>query len=152
MRKSIFPILTVLTAFLIAALIGASCGDDSGDAPTATPDQAPAAQPTAKPDQAPTAQPTEPAPTAAAASARPADSKLAPELIGIESWINSEPLTIEGLRGKVVLIDFWTYTCVNCLRTLPFLKQWQEKYSATTGSSSSACTRRSSSSRRSGRT
>ena len=129
MRKSIFPILTILTAFLIAALLAASCGgDEPGDAPTATTDQAPTAQPTqAQAD----AQPTEPAPTptATATSAAPANSQRAPELVGIESWINSEPLTLEGLRGKVVLIDFWTYTCINCLRTLPFLKEWHAKYS-----------------------
>ena len=130
MRTSIFPVLTILTASLIAALIAASCGgDESADAPTATTaatDQAPAAQPTqAQAD----ARPTEPAPTATATSATPADSQRAPELIGIESWINSEPLTLEGLRGKVVLIDFWTYTCINCLRTLPFLKEWHAKYS-----------------------
>ena len=53
---------------------------------------------------------------------------LAPEFRGISEWINSEPLSIEDLRGKVVLIDFWTYTCVNCIRTMPFLRDWQEKY------------------------
>ena len=129
MRKNILPILTILTAFLIAALLAASCGgDEPGDAPTATTDQAPTAQPTqAQAD----AQPTEPAPapTATATSGAPANSQRAPELVGIESWINSEPLTLEGLRGKVVLIDFWTYTCINCLRTLPFLKEWHAKYS-----------------------
>ena len=52
----------------------------------------------------------------------------APEFSGIDHWINSEPLSIEDLRGKVVLIDFWTYTCVNCIRTMPFLREWQEKY------------------------
>ena len=52
----------------------------------------------------------------------------APEFQGIVNWINSEPLTMEQLRGKVVLIDFWTYTCVNCIRTLPYLKEWQTKY------------------------
>jgi cytochrome c biogenesis protein CcdA/thiol-disulfide isomerase/thioredoxin len=52
----------------------------------------------------------------------------APELVGISQWINSEPQTIKGLRGKVVLIDFWTYSCVNCLRTLPHLKAWDETY------------------------
>ncbi|MDA1129068.1 MAG: redoxin domain-containing protein [Chloroflexi bacterium] len=53
----------------------------------------------------------------------------APEITGIRAWINSEPLTIEELRGKVVLIDFWTYTCVNCIRTFPYLKQWNAQYS-----------------------
>lgn len=54
---------------------------------------------------------------------------IAPEIIGIQAWINSEPLTLAGLRGKVVLVDFWTYSCINCIRTLPYLKQWHEKYS-----------------------
>ena len=52
----------------------------------------------------------------------------APEFEGIVNWINSEPLTMESLRGKVVLIDFWTYTCVNCIRTIPYLRDWQAKY------------------------
>ena len=52
----------------------------------------------------------------------------APEFSDIANWINSEPLTMEELRGKVVLIDFWTYTCVNCIRTMPYLREWQEKY------------------------
>ncbi|MBI5389681.1 thioredoxin family protein [Candidatus Woesearchaeota archaeon] len=54
--------------------------------------------------------------------------KKAPEFAGIERWINTEPLTLEQLRGKVVLVDFWTYTCINCIRTLPYLKEWDEKY------------------------
>ena len=52
----------------------------------------------------------------------------APDFAGIEKWINSEPLKIEQLRGKVVLVDFWTYTCINCIRTLPYLKDWDKKY------------------------
>ena len=43
-------------------------------------------------------------------------------------WINSAPLTREELRGRVVLIDFWDYTCINCLRTLPYLARWHERY------------------------
>lgn len=54
----------------------------------------------------------------------------APEFQGIDNWINSDPLTMEQLKGKVVLIDFWTYTCVNCIRTLPYLKEWHAKYAA----------------------
>lgn len=53
---------------------------------------------------------------------------MAPELILGGSWLNSEPLSLERLRGKVVLIDFWTYSCINCQRTLPYLKNWWEKY------------------------
>src|SRR3989338_2253577 len=52
----------------------------------------------------------------------------APEFAGIATWINSEPLTLEELKGKVVLVDFWTYSCINCIRTLPYLKDWHEKY------------------------
>jgi len=59
----------------------------------------------------------------------PANSvNLAPELVGIQGWINSNGETLAGLRGKVVLIDFWTYSCINCIRTIPHLKEWHEKY------------------------
>jgi len=53
----------------------------------------------------------------------------APEFVGIYKWLNTEkPLTMAALRGKVVLVDFWTYTCINCIRTLPFVTSWYEKY------------------------
>jgi thiol-disulfide isomerase/thioredoxin len=51
-----------------------------------------------------------------------------PSLGGATAWLNSEPLTAAGLRGKVVLIDFWTYTCINWLRSLPYVRAWAEKY------------------------
>jgi cytochrome c biogenesis protein CcdA/thiol-disulfide isomerase/thioredoxin len=51
-----------------------------------------------------------------------------PSLSGAEEWLNSPPLTPEGLKGKVVLIDFWTYSCINCLRAIPFVRAWAEKY------------------------
>jgi cytochrome c biogenesis protein CcdA/thiol-disulfide isomerase/thioredoxin len=51
-----------------------------------------------------------------------------PDLSGATAWINSAPLTFAALRGKVVLVDFWTYSCINCLRTLPYIKAWNEKY------------------------
>ena len=53
------------------------------------------------------------------------------ELVSLEranQWLNSPPLTAPALRGKVVLIDFWTYTCINWLRTLPYVRAWAEKY------------------------
>jgi len=66
---------------------------------------------------------------------RPADEEVA---LGVEGrlasfegatvWLNSDPLTPEGLRGRVVLVDFWTYTCINWLRTLPYLRAWAAKY------------------------
>jgi cytochrome c biogenesis protein CcdA/thiol-disulfide isomerase/thioredoxin len=54
----------------------------------------------------------------------------APEFRGIAGWLNSEPLTLQGLRGRVVLIDFWTYSCINCLRTLPYIREWDDRYRA----------------------
>lgn len=52
----------------------------------------------------------------------------APEFAGIDAWINSQPLTMQRLKGKVVLIDFWTYSCINCVRTLPYITDWDKKY------------------------
>src|SRR5437660_925360 len=57
----------------------------------------------------------------------PIESEL-PSLGGATEWLNSPPLTAAGLRGKVVLIDVWTYTCINWLRTLPYVRAWSEKY------------------------
>ena len=71
----------------------------------------------------------EPGPTAPLA---PREGYVEPdrELTGLTGWINHEPLTIGGLlaQGRVVLVDFWTYTCINCIRTLPYLRMWHEKY------------------------
>jgi len=53
---------------------------------------------------------------------------LMPPISGATQWLNSPPLSSESLRGKVVLVDFWTYSCINCLRTLPYLNAWNEKY------------------------
>ena len=57
----------------------------------------------------------------------PIEGKL-PSIGGAIEWLNSPPLTAAGLRGKVVLIDFWTYTCVNWRRTLPYVRAWAERY------------------------
>ncbi len=64
---------------------------------------------------------------------RPAATNLpveraAPPLDGAVQWLNSAPLSLADLRGKVVLVDFWTYSCINCLRTLPHVKAWAERY------------------------
>ena len=53
---------------------------------------------------------------------------VAPDLQGISGYINSEEFTLEQLRGKVVLVDFWTYSCINCIRTQPYLNAWHETY------------------------
>lgn len=130
--------ISIIGATVALSLIAGSC---SGSAETQeAPPQAPqVVAPPAAQQVAPAPQPaqpateTAPAPSeapepATAESARTGDERLAPELVGLNNWINSEPLTLEGQRGNVVLIDFWTYTCINCLRTLPYIKNWHEKY------------------------
>jgi len=67
-------------------------------------------------------------PGAAIVAATSAMPPLMPPISGATHWFNSPPLNSEMLRGKVVLVDFWTYSCINCLRTLPYLKAWNEKY------------------------
>jgi thiol-disulfide isomerase/thioredoxin len=52
----------------------------------------------------------------------------APELVGVEAWINSPPLTLEKLRGKVVVVHFWAFNCINCIRNLPHYQAWHEKF------------------------
>ena len=132
-------LLSITAISLVLALVLVACGGANGtdttDEPTATP------RPTATPsaasvdtDDAPPPPTPVPDPTATPApdpQAEPQGSEglLAPDLAGISSYINTEPFTLEELRGdNVVLIDFWTYTCVNCIRTLPFIKEWHEKY------------------------
>jgi cytochrome c biogenesis protein CcdA/thiol-disulfide isomerase/thioredoxin len=66
-----------------------------------------------------------------AASAQPEnlpDEGDLPSLAGATQWLNSPPLTSEALKGKVVLVDFWTYSCINCLRAIPYVRAWAEKY------------------------
>lgn len=57
----------------------------------------------------------------------PVEGRL-PALDGANAWLNAAPLTPEALHGKVVLVNFWTYSCINCLRTLPYLKTWADRY------------------------
>jgi cytochrome c biogenesis protein CcdA/thiol-disulfide isomerase/thioredoxin len=86
---------------------------------------------------------TDAAPARAAARIAASDAKLpgvktpdlavlgnAPEFRDTQRWFNSKPLTMKSLRGRVVLVDFWTYTCINCLRTLPYIRAWDERYRA----------------------
>ena len=51
-----------------------------------------------------------------------------PSLSGAVEWLNSKPLSAEDLKGKVVVVDFWTYSCINCLRAIPYVRAWAEKY------------------------
>ncbi len=69
-------------------------------------------------------------PPSAATTAFLPDEGVLPPLAGSVEWLNSPPLTAEGLRGKVVLVDFWTYSCINCLRAIPYVRAWAEKYAA----------------------
>ena len=63
----------------------------------------------------------------AAANSLPVEGDM-PSLSGATAWLNSPPLDAAALRGKVVLVDFWTYSCINCLRSLPYIKSWYERY------------------------
>lgn len=65
---------------------------------------------------------------AASPAAALPDLGAAPEFTGIERWLHSEPLSLAQLRGRVVLVDFWTYACINCIRTLPYVNRWAERY------------------------
>ena len=132
--------------FALAVTLSASCGSPAAEpvpTPTPRPTQPAVAQTasTAIPASAAIAEsiatevPATVVPVAADVpttvpikSARTGDEKLAPELTELDGWINSEPFTLEDSVGKVVLVDFWTYTCVNCIRTFPYLKAWDQKY------------------------
>ncbi|MCI0877371.1 MAG: redoxin domain-containing protein [Chloroflexi bacterium] len=103
----------------------AGAGATPGDAPAGAQVETPAPEVA----ESPTA--TAVAPKATAEPARRVGGRVgdqAAEIAGIVAWINSEPLTIKELAGKVVLVDFWTYTCINCIRTFPFLKLWHSRY------------------------
>ena len=133
MTRSRIPISRRASAVIVAAsaVILAACGSPSSsptpgpvDIATEAPTVAPTPAPTLTPTPAPT--PTEEGPSLPSTPT----GRQAEEFTGIVQWLNSDPLTLEGLRGGVVLIDFWTYSCINCLRTLPFLRDWNEKYSS----------------------
>lgn len=123
MTLTVSPMLRPLVLVAIAAVgvmwLALACGDSTPE-PTAT-----SVPPTAT--QAATAAP---APTTAPVAFEDLPRRDDADLVGIDAWLNTGPTTIanETSKGNVVLIDFWTYTCVNCLRTLPFLKEWHEKY------------------------
>ena len=123
------------------ALMGAiACGDESSSSTIAPTQSSVVDQPTQteepsadedQPTQTPTAEPNRTPPPTPVPGSREVGGQLgnqAPEFQGIFNWINSPALTMEELQGQVVLIDFWTYTCVNCIRTLPHLKEWHAKY------------------------
>jgi cytochrome c biogenesis protein CcdA/thiol-disulfide isomerase/thioredoxin len=110
-----------------AAVPGATVPPIATDRPTATPAPTATAAAEAMPMTTPMAtltavpQPTQP-------PLDLPDQGPAPEFTGVTNWLNTQPLTLAALRGKVVLIDFWTYSCINCIRTLPYLTDWYAKY------------------------
>jgi thiol-disulfide isomerase/thioredoxin len=107
-------LLAVAGVIVVAAAFAVSQSNQSNQSIGNTASQlAAAAAGTPDPDLVPTGQ-------------RPS----APEFTGLVGWLNSPPLTVAGLKGQVLLIDFWTYSCVNCVRTLPHLQTLQAKYGA----------------------
>jgi cytochrome c biogenesis protein CcdA/thiol-disulfide isomerase/thioredoxin len=68
--------------------------------------------------------------TASAQTTPASAGEAAPEFAGIDAWLNGAPLTMQQLRGRVVLVDFWTYDCVNCVRTLPAVQRWHERFAS----------------------
>ena len=131
-RKHLFPLLILIGAVLALAACGQAVSRDAAPASTSTPVSEPTGatgQEEADPTSAPSTSTPVPPLVQKITSDTPGEvGSLAPELTGIAGWINTEPFTLESLRGQVVLVDFWTFTCVNCLRTFPFLKEWHEKY------------------------
>lgn len=139
-------LIAVCMALLIAT-VAIACGDDSMSAmptPTITAPVEKSPAPTATPAAL---EPVRPSPTVVVSTdpaisgstdvvteedllntTHPLEGLPAPELTGIEAWIGSAPVTLASLQGKIVLIDYWTYSCINCIRTLPFILEWQEKY------------------------
>jgi thiol-disulfide isomerase/thioredoxin len=64
------------------------------------------------------------------ANASSTDKNMLPEFQGISQWLNSEPLTTKSLKGSVVLVQIWTFGCINCQRTLPYITKWHQQYAA----------------------
>jgi thiol-disulfide isomerase/thioredoxin len=67
---------------------------------------------------------------ASSQTAVPPPGNALPEFQGISQWLNSSPLTVAGLQGNVVLVQFWTFACINCQRTLPYVVRWHQQYAA----------------------
>ena len=141
-RRQASVLAFMLAAFALIA-VGCSSSEDGSDtsakaaatSPSLAVQAAPTAPPAAPttPPSTPTSVPDTPTPAPEPTADTTADTtayESAPELLQTGGWINSEPFTLSGMQedNKVVLIDFWTYTCINCIRTLPYLRVWHEKY------------------------
>ena len=128
-RRRVLVFASVSLVFALAALACSNGEEAAGDpepiAAAATSTVQPAS---GAPPGTVTAEGQPRASLAPTGSGRVGDEPLAPELVGLKGWANAEPFTLQSQIGKVVLIDFWTYTCINCIRTLPYLREWHEKY------------------------
>ncbi len=128
-RRRVLVFASVSLVFALAALACSNGEDAAGDPEPIAAAATSTVQPAAGAPPATVAAESQPTPSLApTSSGRVGDEPLAPELVGLKGWVNAEPFTLESQRGKVVLIDFWTYTCINCIRTLPYLREWQDKY------------------------
>ena len=115
-RASLILTLAVVVPVVVVLVVVLGLARPAQSPPAPAEGAAPLAEPGA--DQSMAAIPAAPRPS----------GPIAPELTGGGAWINSEPLTLAGLKGKVVLVNFWTYGCYNCQNTLPYIKQWWAKY------------------------
>ena len=126
MRPSTWFLGILLPAVLIAVL--ACSTNDLGDPSSAVIDIGSNPQDSVQTSETESVAVEEAEPAKPQGDRKPAPGPRAAEVEGINAWINSDPLTIEELEGKVVLVDFWTYTCINCIRTFPYLKLWHSRY------------------------
>ena len=120
--------LVVALAFFLVLGVAAACGGGASEPePEEASSEASLSTAVSSPTPGVSSATATPTPTPLT-PALTGDEKPAPELVGISSWINSDPFTLESKLGQVVLVDFWTYTCINCIRTFPYLREWHEKY------------------------
>lgn len=123
--RNLWPYLLLVTLLLVAALLLAACGAlgapagaEPADSPTPTLAVPPAGEEAATVlPPSPTGPPLPPLP----------DMGLAPDFSN-EIWLNSEPLRLADLRGKVVLVEFWTFGCINCQRMIPYMREWHDTF------------------------
>ena len=109
----------------LATLEESGVNDQSGASPDANPSPAQPGAPAGTPGQLPA-----PIATTLPSSVVLENLGAAPDFRGITAWINSPALSISGLRGKVVLVEFWTFDCINCQHVQPYVKAWSDRYSA----------------------
>lgn len=116
--KFIIPVATMAVLFLLAGLYLDKYGAGVNTAPPTSP----------VPSSSSTTNTSNLSAVAQQEKIDFADYGQAPDFQGISQWLNSQPLTTLGLKGKVVLIDFWTFSCINCIRTLPYVTRWYDTY------------------------